>query len=404
MAEQVSSLRTGVKWKDTPIGKIPVDWEVVRLVDLCSISSGGALDYSKDVNAKPYPVYGSNGMLGSSDTYNFSDGFVIGRVGASGTIQVISFPVWASDNTLLLTITDSSAIKWFLYYYLQKCNLPALAMKTAQPLLTQQVLKLVLIAKPGIHEQERIAEILRTVDEEVDKTAQVIEKTREIKRGLMQQLLTRGIGHQRFKKSPIGEIPEEWELVRLKDVARHFLNGGTPDTKNKNYWDGNIPWITGADFEDQRIRQVRRYVTAEGVRNSATNVISKGNLLVVTRTGVGKVAIAPSDIAISQDIAGVLLDSEKASTRYIYWHLGHIANRLRTMIQGTSINGLLREDIESLAIPLPDLSEQKEIADILFSSDDEIEKETDHKRQLESLKQGLMQLLLTGKVRVSISS
>ena len=123
--------------------------------------------------------------------------------------------------------------------------------------------------------------------------------------------------------------------------------------------------------------------------------------MVVTRTGVGKLAIAPFDIAISQDITGIILDSEKALPGYIYWYLNFKSNRLRSIIQGSSINGLLREDLESIVVPLPLLSEQKQIEKILSSVDEEIEKETGHREQLELLKKGLMQVLLTGKIRVS---
>ena len=206
----------------------------------------------------------------------------------------------------------------------------------------------------------------------------------------------------KYKNTPIGKIPVDWEVVRLRNIASKFYNGGTPDTKNKSYWDGNIPWITGADFEGQKVKYIRRYITEEGVINSATNVVPKGNLLIVTRTGVGKLAIAPFDIAISQDITGVILDSEKALPEYIYWHLDYKSNRLRSIIQGTSINGLLREDLESFPVPLPRIEEQKQISEILSSIDAEIQKEADHKERLELLKKGLMQVLLTGKIRVSV--
>jgi type I restriction enzyme S subunit len=263
-------------------------------------------------------------------------------------------------------------------------------------------LKAIELALPLLSEQKKIAEILTTLDEAIEETDRIIEKTKEAKKGLMQKLLTRGIGHKKFKKTEIEEIPIEWEVIRLKDITQEFYNGGTPDTKIKEYWDGDIPWITGADFEDQKIRQFRRYITDKGVRNSATNVVPKDNLLVVTRTGVGKLAIAPFDIAISQDITGVILDSEKALPGYIYWYLNFKSSRLRSIIQGTSINGLLREDLESFAVPLPHIDEQKHIAIILFSIDEEIEKESNHKEHLESLKKGLMQVLLTGKIRVSV--
>jgi len=199
----------------------------------------------------------------------------------------------------------------------------------------------------------------------------------------------------KYKNTPIGKIPVDWEVVRLRNIASKFYNGGTPDTKNKSYWDGNIPWITGADFEGQKVKYIRRYITEEGVINSATNVVPKGNLLIVTRTGVGKLAIAPFDIAISQDITGVILDSEKALTEFIYWYLEFNASKLKLMIQGTSINGLLREDLETISFPLPPHPEQKKIAEILTTLDEAIEKTDQIIEKTKEVKKGLMQKLLT---------
>ena len=207
--------------------------------------------------------------------------------------------------------------------------------------------------------------------------------------------------HLKFKDTEIGNIPAEWAVVKLRDVVKQFYNGGTPNTNNKRYWNGNIPWITGADFgEDQNVIQIRRHITEEGLKNSATNVIPQGNLLVVTRTGVGKLAIAPFNITISQDITGIIFNSSKALPEYVYWYFNHNTQKLVSLVQGTSINGILRGDLSSVIIPLPSIAEQKMIAAILFSITQEIEKETRQKEQLQSTKTGLMQVLLTGKIRV----
>ena len=85
---------------------------------------------------------------------------------------------------------------------------------------------------PPISEQKKIAEILTTVDEAIEKTDQIIEKTKEVKKGLMQKLLTRGIGHKKFKKTEIGEIPEEWEFGRLSDIAQKFYKVQLLTTNN----------------------------------------------------------------------------------------------------------------------------------------------------------------------------
>ena len=199
----------------------------------------------------------------------------------------------------------------------------------------------------------------------------------------------------KYKDTSIGKIPVDWEVLSLKNIALRFYNGGTPDTTNNDYWNGDIPWVTGADFENQKIKRIRRYITDEAVKYSATNIIQRGNLLFVTRTGVGKLTIAPFDIAISQDITGVILDSRKAFPGYIYWYFDYNAERLRSIIQGTSINGLLRGDLESFDIPLAPLPEQKKIAEILTTVDDAIEKTTQVIENTKELKKGLMQKLLT---------
>ena len=199
----------------------------------------------------------------------------------------------------------------------------------------------------------------------------------------------------KYKETPIGKMPVDWEVVQIKNISKNFFSGGTPDTTNRDYWDGNIPWVTGADFENQKVGNIRCYITSEGVKNSATNVISKGNLLVVTRIGVGKLAIAPFDIAISRDITGVILDQEKALTNYLYWYLNDSKNRLKALIQRTSINGLLRADLESFVVSLPPISEQKKIADILSTVDDVIRKTTQIIEKTKEQKNGLIQRLLT---------
>ena len=412
MAEQVSSLKTGIKYKNTPIGKIPVDWEVVSLKDVSEINMGQSPP-SEDCNDKGtgLPFYQGNAEFGSkypnpqkwcdSPKKVANEGDILISVRAPvGEINIA--PHKCGIGRGLAAVNSNAVHDEYLYHslFLHMKALQKIAQGSTFEAINRKELSELLIFLPPAPEQKKIAEILATVDEAIEKTARIIEKIKETKRGLMQRLLTRGIGHKKFKKTEIGEIPEEWEVIRLKDITQKFYNGGTPDTKIMEYWDGNIPWVTGADFEGQKIKQFRRYITDEGVKNSATNVIPKGNLLVVTRTGVGKLAIAPFDIAISQDITGVILDSEKSLPGYIYWYLNFKSNRLRSIIQGTSINGLLREDLESIAVPLPPLSEQKQIAVILSSVDEEIEKETNHREQLETLEKELMQVLLTGKIRV----
>ncbi len=185
-----------------------------------------------------------------------------------------------------------------------------------------------------------------------------------------------------------------WKIVKLRDVCAYTLTGGTPSTKIREYWEGDIPWITGADIVNQRVGIIRRFITEDAVQNSSTHVVPRGNLLIVTRTGIGKLAIAPFDIAISQDITGFIPNC-LIDVCYLFWALNKSQGHLKIFDQGTSINGITREDLMALRVPLPTLFEQRKIAAILSSVDAAIQETDAIIAQTEQVKRGLMQELLT---------
>lgn len=189
----------------------------------------------------------------------------------------------------------------------------------------------------------------------------------------MQELLTKGIGHKEFKKTDSGVIPKTWELKKLEEISVEFVSGGTPSTSKDEYWNGDIPWMTSAFITEREVKTGQRFITNEGLKKSATKIVPKNNLLVATRVGIGKAAVNRIDIAISQDLTGIILDNNKAIPDFIYWHIVNSGKRLKSMAQGSTIKGILREDLQKISIPLPPLPEQQKIAEILSSVDKRIE-------------------------------
>jgi type I restriction enzyme S subunit len=252
-------------------------------------------------------------------------------------------------------------------------------------------------------EQQKVIEILHKVDEAIWKVDEVIAKTERLKKGLMQELLTKGIGHKEYKDTPIGKTPKTWQTVRLEDVSEDFIGGGTPSTSNPEYWNGDIAWMTSAHINGRLITTGQKYITKKGLENSATNLVPKNNLLVATRVGIGKAAINKIDIAISQDLTGVIIDKNKAMSEFLYWVLVNSGSRLKSLAQGSTIKGILREELGRVYIPLPSLVEQQQINEILSTVDKKLELEKNEKTRLERVKRGLMDLLLTGKVRVKVN-
>lgn len=192
------------------------------------------------------------------------------------------------------------------------------------------------------------------------------------------------------------DIGRRWQMRTLGSLFSRLVNGGTPDTGNPSYWNGATPWVTGADFNSTGLGEIRRYVSENGVRASSTNVVGAGNLLVVTRTGVGKLAIAPFDVAVSQDITGVYVDQSVADVKFVYFLLVRELDELRKLNQGTSINGIIRSDFEKHEVAIPrSIEEQRKIAAVFTSIDTAIEKTEALIEKYQQIKSGVMHDLFT---------
>jgi len=201
--------------------------------------------------------------------------------------------------------------------------------------------------------------------------------------------------HKEFKDTEIGRIPKEWEVVKLGEISLDFIGGGTPSTSNPEYWNGNIPWMTSAHINGRSITTGQRYITEKGLRESATRLVPKENILVATRVGIGKVAVNLIDIAISQDLTGIVLKKDRVLPDFVYWVLTNNESKLKSLAQGSTIKGIRREDLAKILIPLPPLPEQRKIAEILSTVDEAIQKVDEAIHRTERLKRGLMHRLLT---------
>lgn len=144
-----------------------------------------------------------------------------------------------------------------------------------------------------------------------------------------------------------------------------FQNGGTPSKAVERYFTGDIPWITGADLVGPVARNARSFITEEAITSSATNRVPAGTVLLVTRTSVGKVAIAGTELCFSQDITALLPDSARLDASYLVHFLRTKEDHFSRYARGATIKGITRQVVADLVIPLPPLEEQRRIAAIL---------------------------------------
>ncbi len=203
-----------------------------------------------------------------------------------------------------------------------------------------------------------------------------------------------------MKQTEIGLIPDDWEVKTLNDIGK-FIGGGTPNTNNANYWKGNIPWISSSDISKDSINTLlpTRFITKKAVSCSATKLCPRNTILIVSRVGVGKIAISNTEICTSQDFTNLVCNNNVDETFVAYQLLPKLQQKA-SEAQGTSIKGITTEEIRSLQIPFPPLAEQQRIAKALSDVDTLISTTEKLIQKKKNIKQGTMQNLLTGKKRL----
>jgi len=259
------------------------------------------------------------------------------------------------------------------------------------------------IPLPPLPEQQKIAEILETIDNAIEKTDKIIEKYKRIKQGLMQDLLTKGIDENgnirsekthKFKDSPIGRIPEEWEVVRLGEVGE-IIMGQSPVSALVNQEGNGIPFLQGSAEFGVKYPLPKNWIA------KPLKIAPIGSILVSVRAPVGDINVANNVYSIGRGLSAIKINDSKVNNLFIWYNLYFYRNKLVKMSQGSTFEAVGYKELNNFLIPLPPLPEQQRIAEILSQIDQTIEKEERYKEKLQKIKQGLMQDLLTGKVRVN---
>ncbi len=187
------------------------------------------------------------------------------------------------------------------------------------------------------------------------------------------------------------EFEEEWAEKKLGEIGK-FVGGGTPSSNNSEYWSGNIPWISSSDIYENNNQKINisRFITEDAISNSATKLVPKGSVLLVSRVGIGKFAVANEDLCTSQDFTNLITQEDSFFLAYYFIVK---SNRFLRLSQGTSIKGFTGKDIKNAKFLIPSLPEQQKIASFLTAVDKQIELLKEKKSQLGAYKKGVMQRL-----------
>lgn len=381
-------------YKQTEVGVIPEDWVVKSLGRFVALQRGHDLT-ERDRRRGEVPVMGSAGLNGFHDTALMrGPGVVLGRSGASfGQAHYCKTDFWP-HNTALYVTDFFGNYPLFTFYFLKGIDFSRHNSGGAQQSLNRNFIAPILVAVPRREEQEAIAEALSDADALVKSLEQLLAKKRQIKQGAMQELLT--------GKRRLPGFNGEWEVRQIGQFT-DCTAGGTPSTKVPQYWGGTIRWMNSGELNLKIVGEVEGHITEEGLRNSSTKMLP-ANCVLIGLAGQGKtrgtVAMNLVPLCTNQSIAAILPHANFAP-RFLYYNLDSRYDELRELSAGEGGRGGLNLTIiRQVAVPFPSIEEQTAIATILSDMDAEIAALESKLAKARQLKQGMMQELLTGRIRL----
>jgi len=343
---------------------------------------------------------------------------VVGSIGRSALAPITKEKYTIQRSVAVIRVNKKHLDNRFMYQFSRSSmfqkELNRRANTTAQSgIYLGEIAKLSIILPP-LPEQRKIAAILSSVDETIQATKETIEQTKKVKKGLMQELLTKGIGHTRFKKTEIGEIPEEWESTSISCIAdpnKYSIVDGPfgSNLKRVHYRETGVPVIQSG-FVTSGLFTAHSYVYIEE-NHFKSNVRSKviAGDIVMAKIGAycGKCALLPPNHPVSI-LAGncmkITVNKKICLPDYLLFvlHYKYSVNQLMHVKSITAQPAITLSRLRKMRFPLPSIDEQKRITTIISGINDQIRSYESNLQQLQQIKKGLMQDLLTGKIRVAV--
>jgi len=411
-------------YRETIIGEIPDDWEFLYIKDIIlpqrgSIKVGpfGSQIKKQDLASIGHKLYGQENVINNDFNIGnrcicdkkfaelkscelLSDDVVITMMGTGGQCRVVpkNIKKGIMDSHLLrIRCHNKKVYNYFLAlllldYFPVKKQISRLSQGGVMAGLSAKIVQEIRVPVPSIEEQHHIVKILSVWNRAIEHTEKLIKAKRLLKKGLMQQLLT---GKKRLKKF----ANEKWQHCIVKDFGK-VITGTTPSKSRPDYYGKEFPWATAEDFNGKYIKNTVVRLSSAGKK--AIRVLPKGSVLVTCIASIGKNAIAGCELATNQQINSIVVN-KKYDNEFVFYLMGYFKNRLMAWAGVTAVPILNKKTFEKISFNAPpSKDEQRAISLILATVDDEIEMLQSKYKVLLKQKKGLMQKLLTGKLRVKV--
>jgi len=411
-------------YRKTDVGVIPEEWNlvllpevVIRGTDSIRIGPFGSSLKKEYLTKEGYKVFGQENVFTNDmvigdryiDTALFRklrsyeilpEDFLISMMGTVGQCIVAPKgiePGIMDSHLLRLRLNQEKILPKFLLQIFESWLIleqtKRLSVGGIMEGLSSTIIRHIKIPLPPLPEQRAIAAALSDADALITSLDTLIEKKRAIKQAAMQQLLT--------GRTRLPGFSGEWRVTTLGEIV-DIRNGATPSTQIPAYWNGQILWCTPTDItgtSGKYLLATERSITVEGLENCAASLLPVGALLLCTRATIGEIKIAASPVCTNQGFKS-LVCKNGISNEFLYYLLLTLKPQMIERAIGSTFLEIGKRDVASIKLRLPQHSEQHAIATVLSDMDAEIAALEQRLEKAQQIKQGMMQQLLTGKVRL----
>ena len=389
------------------------EWKEVRLKKVLSFEYGDNLP-SSERNAGDVPVYGANGQVGThSEASVNKPGVIIGRKGSIAETVFSNEPFWPIDTTYYISNDETDENLLYIHYLLDYLDLDRFNAASAIPGLNRNDAYNLRVKIATRLEQQKIASILHNVDQAIQKTEEIIEQTRRVKKGLMQDLFAKGYyNHKEYQESRTGPLkiskPKDWSLETISDTFKIIDGdrGKAYPSADEIYKEGYCLFLNAGNVTSDGLKfDETEFVTRNKDEELRKGKLERGDLIVTTRGTVGNVGFYSSDIDYDHmriNSGMIILRPKVECNHKFFYYLFNseiFQKQIENVSYGTAQPQISVSIAQNLAILVPSLEEQNKITEILDSLDEQIQKNEEQLEHLHRIKIGLMQDLLTGKVR-----
>jgi len=386
----------------------PFNWKVAKLGDICQICTG-----KKDVDeGNPegkYPFFTCSREIAHSDTYSFdTEAILVAGNGDVGATKYYKGKFEAYQRTYVLDQFKESDIRFIYYFILAGLKKKLLQDKSGStmPYVRKSDLESFEIYFPPLREQQKIVYVLDSIQEAVRVQEKIIEKTKELKKAMMADLFRYGGPSfrkgRKLKKTEIGEIPENWEVVRLEQVGR-VCSGDNAPQGEKYFKNGKYPFVRVQHFDGESTYVGKWDLINETAKKEYNLRLFPAETIIFPKSGASirleKRAKLKIPSCIVSHLCALIVNQDIVNTDFIFNYLK--TTKLINSSAGSTLPYLNISKVGKFQIPLPPFPEQREIAEIFQTIDQKIEIEQKKKALYEELFKSMLNKLMTGEIRVN---